>query len=444
MQFKPYPEYKDSGVEWLGEVPAHWDIVPSKFYFIERGEKANADDQQLTASQVHGIVYQKDYIAHNGRVMAVIKNAEILKKVMPLDFVISMRSFQGGLELSNLKGSISSAYVMLKPDLRYVFVGYYKYLFKSKNYIIALQSTSNLIRDGQALRFNNFSQIKLPLPSVEIQKAITSFLDHETSKIDLLISKQEKLIELLEEQRKSIISHAVTKGLDPNAPMKDSGVEWLGDVPAHWNIMPIKSAIASWRNGKWGNDLNQDQSDNLVCVRVADFDRTKGIVKTEKLTLRNYTGENIEGCLLNSSHILIERSGGGENQPVGTTIKYSLNEKAVCSNFISLLEVKISLFHLNFIQYSFEHSYNLRANKLSIKQTSGIQNLDLNQYLSNNFAFPLKKEQNQIASYLNQETSKIDTTIDKQKMLIEKLKEYRSSIISHAVTGKIDIRDMAA
>ena len=145
-----------------------------------------------------------------------------------------MRSFQGGLELSYLEGSISSAYVMLKPNLNVVDIEYFKYLFKTTRYIQSLQSTSNLIRDGQALRFNNFSQVKLVLPPKADQEKIVSFLDTETIRIDNLISKQEKLIELLEEQRKSIISHAITKGLNPDAPMKDSGVEWLGEVPEHW------------------------------------------------------------------------------------------------------------------------------------------------------------------------------------------------------------------
>ena len=198
MQFKQYPSYKPSGVEWLGDVPEHWEVIPSKFYFTERKEKAESSDKQLTASQKHGIIFQEDFMAENGRVMVVMKNPEILKKVRPNDFVISMRSFQGGLELSYLEGSISSAYVMLKPNLNVVDIEYFKYLFKTTRYIQSLQSTSNLIRDGQALRFNNFSQVKLVLPPKADQEKIVSFLDTETIRIDNLISKQEKLIELFD------------------------------------------------------------------------------------------------------------------------------------------------------------------------------------------------------------------------------------------------------
>ena len=210
----PNAPMKDSGVEWLGDVPESWEVIPSKFYFTERKEKAVNGDKQLTASQKHGIIYQDEFIAENGRVMVVMKNPEILKKVRPNDFVISMRSFQGGLELSSLEGSISSAYVMLKPDLSLINTEYFKYLFKTPRYIQSLQSTSNLIRDGQALRFNNFSQVKLVLPPKSEQQEIVEYLDKEKNKIDNLIYKQKTLIEKLKEYRASIISHAVTGKID--------------------------------------------------------------------------------------------------------------------------------------------------------------------------------------------------------------------------------------
>lgn len=210
----PNAPMKDSGVEWLGDVPESWEVIPSKFYFTERKEKAVNGDKQLTASQKHGIIYQDEFIAENGRVMVVMKNPEILKKVRPNDFVISMRSFQGGLELSSLEGSISSAYVMLKPDLSLINTEYFKYLFKTPRYIQSLQSTSNLIRDGQALRFNNFSQVKLVLPPKSEQQEIVEYLDKEKNKIDNLIYKQKTLIEKLKEYRSSIISHAVTGKID--------------------------------------------------------------------------------------------------------------------------------------------------------------------------------------------------------------------------------------
>lgn len=215
---------------------------------------------------------------------------------------------------------------------------------------------------------------------------------------------------------------------------KDSESKWLGEIPKHWNVQQLKSVIVNWRNGKWGNDPIENAPDNYVCVRVADFNRTKGLIDDKKLTYRNYKDENISDCLIRPNHILIERSGGGDNQLVGSTVLYRLNYPAVCSNFISILEIDESKVDVDFLQYAFTHLYFLNLNKLAIKQTSGIQNLDLKQYIQNNFALPSKSEQIQVVDFLHKETSHIDTLISKQEQLIKLLEEQRKSIISHAVT----------
>lgn len=168
---------KDSGVAWLGEIPEHWGVSKSQWLFSLRKEKARPDDEQLTASQHFGIVYQKDYMAQGSRVVQVVLGNDILKHVEPDDFVISMRSFQGGIEWSNLRGKISSAYVMLIPQKQYVYSPYFRWLLKSHNYILTLQSTSNLVRDGQALRYDNFRMVDLPLIPLDEQRAIADYLN---------------------------------------------------------------------------------------------------------------------------------------------------------------------------------------------------------------------------------------------------------------------------
>ncbi|MBK9266059.1 MAG: restriction endonuclease subunit S [Polyangiaceae bacterium] len=226
----------ESGIWWLGAIPAHWGVIQSRRLFEQRKERMRSGDEQLTASQKYGVIPQKDFMRlEDQSVMQVFTGADILKHVEPGDFVISMRSFQGGLEWCGYAGCVSSAYVGLTP-IKSVVPGFFRYLFKSRPYIRALQSTSNLVRDGQALRFQNFAQVSLPLISDEEQTQIAKFLDYETAKIDALIEKQQQLIALLKEKRQAVISHAVTKGLNPDAPMRDSGVEWLGKVPAHWEV----------------------------------------------------------------------------------------------------------------------------------------------------------------------------------------------------------------
>lgn len=202
---------KSSGVEWLPEIPADWNVLSPKVVFTQRKDRAIKGERQLTASQKHGIMYQDDYMKEEGvRIVTVEKDFSILKHVEPDDFVISMRSFQGGLEYSYLRGCISSAYVMLIPNHKYVYSEYYKWFFKSDKYINALQSTSDLIRDGQALRYANFVKLKLFDIPIEEQKEIADYLNKEVPKIDSLITEKESLINDLEAYKKSLIYEVVT------------------------------------------------------------------------------------------------------------------------------------------------------------------------------------------------------------------------------------------
>ena len=421
MQFKQYPSYKPSGVEWLGDVPEHWEVIPSKFYFTERKEKAESSDKQLTASQKYGIIFQEDFMAENGRVMVVMKNPEILKKVRPNDFVISMRSFQGGLELSYLEGSISSAYVMLKPNLNVVDIEYFKYSFKTTRYIQSLQSTSNLIRDGQALRFNNFSQVKLVLPPKADQQKIVSFLDTETTRIDNLITKQEKLIELLEEQRKSIISHAVTKGLNPNAPMKDSGVEWLGEVPESWVEQKIKFI------SKLINEKTSEKSNVIALENIESW--TGKYIETESSFESDAVKFKKNDVLFGKLRPYLAKVYLVENQGEAVGDIYVLRpNKLIHPQFL-----KFFMLSEKFIDY-----VNSSTNGTKMPRA----NWDFIGCIS--IFLPHIKVQHEIVEYLESAVLKIELIINKQISLIEKLKEYRSSIISHAVTGKIDVRELDA
>lgn len=207
----PEVEMKDSGYKWIGDIPKHWNMVYAKQLFTQRKDRAYEEDEQLTSSQKYGIISQKVFMEIEGRqVMQVLKGEEILKHVEKGDFVISMRSFQGGLEYSEVSGKISSAYVMLIPNKAKVYDRYYKWLFKSKRYISALQGTSNLIRDGQALRFSNFIQVYLPNFNMDEQKQIADYLDKICPKLDAEVEKREKLLEKMNEYKKALIYEVVT------------------------------------------------------------------------------------------------------------------------------------------------------------------------------------------------------------------------------------------
>ena len=210
----PNAKMKDSGVEWIGQVPEHWDVVQSRRLFSERKERARDDDKQYTSSQKYGVILQTEFMEREGRrIVLVEKGQEILKHIESGDFLISMRSFQGGIEECTSSGCVSSAYVPLRP-IKWIWHSFFKYLFKSNTYIQALQRTSDLIRDGQALRFENFSKVPLLHVPISEQKDIALFLDNETARIDALISKSEQSIILLKERRAAFITAAVTGQID--------------------------------------------------------------------------------------------------------------------------------------------------------------------------------------------------------------------------------------
>lgn len=208
-------ELKDSGTNWIKKIPIHWNMVYAKKLFAERKDKAFPDDEQLTSSQKYGIIPQREFMEREGRrVTVVMTGNDILKHVEKGDFVISMRSFQGGLEYSYVKGKISSAYVMLIPRDENVCGEYFKWLFKSRPYIKALQGTSDLVRDGQALRYANFVKVMLPLIPLDEQIRISEHIEKEIKKIDDVIPMIKQEILLLREYRTSLISDVVTGKID--------------------------------------------------------------------------------------------------------------------------------------------------------------------------------------------------------------------------------------
>lgn len=213
---------------------------------------------------------------------------------------------------------------------------------------------------------------------------------------------------------------------------KDSGVEWLGEVPEHWSVDRFKWSVASCRNGIWGDEPLQDGND-IPCVRVADFDRDRLQVELTEPTVLNVTPKERAGRVLEPGNLLLEKAGGGELQPVGFVVLYDDSRSAVCSNFIARMSLADQM-DSSYWRYAHAAAYAVRLNTRSIKQTSGIQNLDQQQYLDELAPFPPISEQKSIARFLDRETAKIDALIAEQQRLVELLKEKRQAVISHAVT----------
>lgn len=441
MQFLAYSHYKNSGVEWLGNVPSHWDIVKSKVIFGQSSKRALSDDEQLTASQKYGVIPQSLFMEkEDQKVVLALKGIENFKHIDENDFVISLRSFQGGIELCHYSGCVSPAYTVLKSKIL-IDKNYWAYLFKDNIYIQALNTAVVGIREGKNISYNNFGDILVPVPTVKEQNQIAQFLDNETAKIDHLIAKQEQLIELLEEQRKSVVSHAVTKGLDPNAPMKDSGVEWLGEVPKHWKVLQNRH-IFDFSKGLSITKENL-QATGIPCVSYGEVHSKLDLDFDPNLDDMKYVSENYlitnNNCLLNYGDFIFADTS--EDFEGSGNFSYLNSKTPVFAGYHTVIARLKTEQNPRFFAYVFESNAHRKQIQTQVK---GIKVFSITQGILKNIYswLPPLTEQNAIVDYLDNECQKIEQLKIKQQQLINQLKEYRTSVISHAVTGKIDIREL--
>jgi type I restriction enzyme S subunit len=437
MSFPRYPAYKPSGVAWLGEVPEHWTIIQSRRMFRARREAAREGDVMLTASQKYGMIPQAEFVEREGRrVVEVIHGKDNLIHVEPDDFVISMRSFQGGLEWCHHSGSTSFHYVPVTP-IKFVVPAFFAHLLKSERYISALRSTTNLIRDGQEIRYSNFVQVPLPVIPESEQLAIATFLDRETAKIDALIAEQQRLIELLQEKRQAVISHAVTKGLNPDAPMKDSGVEWLGEVPEHWEIIEARREISFLTSGSRGwaefysetgplflriGNLTRDSLD----IDLSDIQRVDPPLGSEGARTAVEPGDVLFSITAYLGSVAV----------VPNHFEDAYVSQHVC--LARLTQSRVLPMWLGYFVLSLPGKAYLEAESYG---GTKIQ-LSLDDIKSFPLAVPPIREQQELISSVEAALIRLSQLAAESEKNIGLLQERRSALISAAVTGQIDVRGL--
>jgi type I restriction enzyme S subunit len=371
---------------------------------------------------------------NDAKVMLALKGTSSFRHVGKNDFVISLRSFEGGIEHSSYVGCVSPAYTVLQAE-KAVVPAYFKYLLKSGPYIAALQASTDSLRDGKSISYEQFGAISLPYPMPEEQAAIAAFLDYETAKIDALIEKQQRLIELLKEKRQAVISHAVTKGLNPNAPMKDSGVEWLGEVPAHWVVHPIKHIVSTpITDGPHETPEFFDTGIPFVSAEAV----SSGRIDFEKIRAHISDADNQRYSKKYSPKkfdIYMVKSGAttGVTAIVETDDVFNIWSPLAA---IRCNELSYPYFVLNFMR-----SRNF-ADAVAISWSFGTQqNIGMKVIENLSITRPPLSEAIEIANSLQDKSAKFDKIILQAQGQIELMQERRTALISAAVTGKIDVRD---
>jgi type I restriction enzyme S subunit len=438
MQFKQYPSYKNSGVEWLGDVPDEWDIYPF-WHLFNRKEITNKTQEQLLSVYLgRGVILHSE---GGGMVHKPADNLEKYQLVEVNDFVMNnQQAWRGSVGVSPYKGIVSPAYLIFSFNKKICAPKFFKYFLRDKGvvdqFMIASMSVGTIQRQ---VKWHLLKTIQLSIPSLIEQNTIANFLDTETARIDNLIAKQEKLIELLEEQRKSIISHAVTKGLNPNAPMKDSGVEWLGEVPEHWmtpsskHLLEIPITDGPHETPNFVDDGVPFISAEAISKGKIDFDKKRGYITSELNAIysKKYSPK--------IDDIYMVKSGAttGKVAMVETTEEFNIwsplavfrcNKNKVLPKFLLAVFNSSHFYDALVLNWSYGTQQNIGMGVLS--------NIEI--------PCPSLKEQAEIIQHLDAQNTKFDKLISTQSQLIEKLKEYRSTIISHAVTGKIDVREFGA
>ncbi|MDH1488501.1 restriction endonuclease subunit S [Acinetobacter johnsonii] len=435
MQFKQYPSYKPSGVEWLGDVPEHWQQKPIWSLF-KRIKRTNFPTERLlSVYRDYGVIPKDSRDDNHNRASEDLTPYQL---VCANDLVINkMKAWQGSIAISELRGIVSPAYYIYQPKAEY-HSKYIHFLIRSAYYIQSYKNYSKGIRVNQwDLESEAFTHIDLLLPSFDEQQKIVAFLDTETTRIDNLIAKQEKLIELLEEQRKSIISHAVTKGLNPNAPMKESGVEWLGEVPEHWKIGKLKRWFNTVSGGTPNSNNYAKYYKNGTHPWLRTTDLNNGILTSFEIGITDEAIKESSCKYVPEDSVLIAMYGGDGTIGKNALLKFkSTINQAICA--------LIPNSHFN-PEYTFFYIQFYRPYWM-VNAMGGRKDPNINQQQIQDayFVLPPFDEQNKIVDFLKKEHSRIDSLVLKQNQLIEKMKEYRSSIISHAVTGKINVREWVA
>lgn len=418
-----YSEYKDSGIKWLGEIPGHWELRKMKYTFDERSQKGFPNEPLLAATQNHGVILKSQY---ENRTVEAVKSLDTLKLVEIGDFVISLRSFQGGLEYAHNRGIISPAYTILTPT--HIKASYFKHLSKSDIFISLLKSSVTGIREGQNIDYNKLKESLLPIPPEEEQKAMGCYLDAATSKIDKAIAMQQKMIDLLNERKQIIIQNAVTKGLDENVEMKDSGVEWIGMIPKHWEILKLKRC-ASIKTGTTPPTNERKYFDGGRISWFTPGDLNDLHLKFASKTITQKAIDDKVGRLFPAKTIYFVGIGA-------TVAKVSACDFAASSNQqINAIICNESL------DYIFA-TYVLKSEQEFIRNMANYVTLPIiNQSDTGliDMIVPPKSEQQAIVAYLGKEMQRFDSAISNCQRQITLLQERKQIIINEVVTGKVKV-----
>jgi len=438
-RFKPYPTYKDSGIEWLRDIPAHWEVKRLKRTVQFKGGGTPAKDNLEYWRGEIPWVSPKDMkvslVLDTEDKITTDAIRESATRLVPAGAVLIV--VRSGILVHSIPVALAGCDVTLNQDLK-AMIPRSELVSKYLMYFISGMQRELLVewkKEGatvESLELDAVASTQTPLPSIDEQHAIAAFLDREMARIDALVAKKERLTELLQEKRTALITRAVTKGLDLNVPMKDSGVEWVGEIPEQWDVKKVKR-LCLVRRGASPRPIDDpiyfDDEGEYAWVRIADVTASERYL--ERTTQRLSTLGKSKSVALEPGDLFVSIAAT-VGKPVITKIKCCIHDGFVY--FVGLHENREFLFYL----FSCGEPY-----KGLGKQGTQL-NLNTDTIGDIYLPRPTCAEQEAIVQFLDRETARIDALVAKVQDAIDRLKELRSALISAAVTGKIDVREEVA
>lgn len=427
-------EMKDSGVEWIGRMPRHWRIERAKFHFRQSFERGYSTPELLAATQKHGM-YPQRLLEGVVQVMAGT-DLQQFKSVHINDFVISLRSFQGGFERSDYEGVCSPAYQVFHADKQYD-VKWLKWFFKNDMFIDAMNALTVGIREGRNIKFDDFANSLLPVPPLSEQTAIAAYLDKKCATIDAIIAEAKASIEEYKSWKASVIFETVTKGLNPNAEMKDSGVEWIGEIPRGWAVERLKAMFSFGKGLPITKEDLVEQGIPVISYGQIHAKFNTGVEVLPQL-LRyvdaKWLVSNANSLVSEGDFIFADTSEDMEG--CGNCVYVdTLKGAQLFAGYHTIIFKPKRSKHNKFLAYLFKSD----AWRTQLRsRVGGVKLFSISRRMLNlaTVILPPQNEQTAIAAYLDSKCAAIDGIILEKEDLISDLETYKRSLIFEVVTGK--------
>jgi type I restriction enzyme S subunit len=448
-KYNAYQQYKDSGVEWLGDIPEHWEVKRFKFILKDgyEGLKIGPFGSQIKSEKLSALGNYKIYGQENVINQDFLSGYRYLEdelfkelsiyEIKPNDLLITMMGTSGRCYIvpSNIQKGIMDSHLIRLRLAKGYHLRFTRYLIDESEYVHYQIKTKGKGSIMHGLNSSIIKSLVLMIPPLHEQKIIAQFLDYKTQQIDQLIAKKEALLERLDEKRTALISHAVTKGLDPNIPMKDSGIEWLGDIPKHWEVSRPKYLCSRIVDGTHKTPEYIDFGVPFLTVKNLTVNHGISFKELKYISFESHQ-ELCKRANPQKGDILITKDGTlGVTRVVETKTEFSI--------FVSLALLKP--YNLKINSYYFRDVLESKAVSAQFearKEGSALKHIHLIELANIFLPLPPLLEQKNIMTFTKNKTQQIDQQKAKIKQAIELLKEYRTALITNAVTGKIDVRQV--